>query len=97
GVLYKRCLRVIFPAMRSLKRVRIGVRRFVFAPSNIIILYLALTAAVALAQSYRGEAVAVVQRAEPLEFSRMRFLAFAFGREGPMDTPLSTPPVMGRE
>jgi len=27
----------------------------------------------------------------------MRFLTFAFGREGPMDAPLRTPPVMGRE
>jgi len=49
------------------------------------------------AQNYRGEAVPVAQRVDPIEFSRLRFLTFAFGREGPMDTPLPTPPVMGRE
>jgi hypothetical protein len=49
------------------------------------------------AQNYRGEAVPVVERANPIEFSRLRFLTFAFGREGPMDTPLRTPPVTGRE
>jgi len=51
----------------------------------------------AIAQDYRGEAVPITQRADPLEFSRMRFLTFAFGREGPTDAPLPTPPVMGRE
>jgi hypothetical protein len=50
-----------------------------------------------LAQGFRGEAVPVVQRAAPVEFSRLRFLTFVFGHEGPMDTPLTSPPVMGRE
>lgn len=49
------------------------------------------------AQTYRGEAVPVAQRVEPVEFSRLRFLTFVFGREGPMDAPLRTPPVMGRQ
>jgi len=49
------------------------------------------------AQNYRGQAVPVTERQDPLEFSRLRFLTFAFGHEGPMDTPLSTPPVAGRE
>src|SRR5438093_6892372 len=44
-----------------------------------------------------AEAVPVVDRVDPVEFSRLRFLTFAFGREGPMDAPLSTPPVAGRE
>src|SRR5262245_61119323 len=48
------------------------------------------------AQSYRGEAVPVVERANPVEFSRLRFLTLTFGHEGPMDAPLRTPPVMGR-
>src|SRR5262249_23512479 len=38
-----------------------------------------------------------VERVDPVEFSRLRFLTFAFGREGPMDAPLPTPPVAGRE
>jgi len=50
-----------------------------------------------LAQNYRGEAVPVVERVDPIEFSRMRFLTFVFGHEGPMDMPLTTPPVAGRE
>src|SRR5262249_27079277 len=58
---------------------------------------LTLSAVVADAQSYRGEAVPVIARSNPIEFSRLRFLTFVFGREGPMDTPLSTPPVAGRE
>src|SRR5439155_1718163 len=49
------------------------------------------------AQNYRGEAVPGVERADPVEFSRLRFLTFVFGREGPMDAPLRTPPVTGRE
>src|SRR5262245_47931041 len=52
---------------------------------------------VATAQNYRGEAVPVGTRTEPIEFSQLRFLTFVFGREGPMDAPLSTPPVSGRE
>jgi len=32
-----------------------------------------------------------------LEFSRLRFLTFVFGHEGPMDAPLTTPPVIRRE
>jgi hypothetical protein len=39
----------------------------------------------------------VIQRVDPVEFSRLRFLTFAFGREGPMEAPLSTAPVTGRE
>src|SRR5215470_552969 len=58
---------------------------------------LAITSVAANAQSYRGQAATVIRRREPVEFSRMRLLTFAFGREGPMDTPLSTPPVAGRE
>ncbi len=54
-------------------------------------------AASIFAQNYRGEAVPVVERVDPIELSRMRFLTFAFGHEGPMDTPLTTPPVVGRE
>jgi hypothetical protein len=54
-------------------------------------------AASILAQNYRGEAVPVIERVDPIELSRMRFLTFAFGHEGPMDTPLKTPPVAGRE
>jgi hypothetical protein len=49
------------------------------------------------AQGFRGEAVPVVQRATAVGFSRLRFLTFVFGHEGPMDTPLASPPVMGRE
>jgi hypothetical protein len=77
-------------------RVRIASRRSISVFSGSI-LYLVLMGAIALAQSYRGEALSVAQRAAPIEFSRLRFLTVAFGREGPMDTPLSTPPVMGRE
>ena len=61
------------------------------------ILFIGLASALPAAQNYRGEAVPVAQRADPVEFSRLRFLTFVFGREGPMDAPLSTPPVMGRE
>jgi hypothetical protein len=61
------------------------------------ILFIGLACTFSIAQNYRGEALPVAQRADPVEFSRLRFLTFAFGREGPMDAPLSTPPVMGRE
>ena len=60
-------------------------------------MYLTVLGASASAQSYRGVALSVAQRTVPVEFSRLRFLTFAFGREGAMDAPLSTPPVMGRE
>src|SRR5882757_4729692 len=63
----------------------------------VVMVGLSLITTNAFAQSFRGEAVPVVQRAVPVEFSRLRFLTFVFGHEGPMDTPLSTPPVMGRE
>lgn len=53
--------------------------------------------ALTLAQSFRGEAVPVAQRAVPVEFSRLRFLTFVFGHEGPMDSPLTSSPVTGRE
>ncbi|HEX5000646.1 MAG TPA: hypothetical protein VFY29_20650 [Terriglobia bacterium] len=49
------------------------------------------------AQNYRGEAVPVAERVDPVSFSRIRFLTFAFGREGPSATPLTTQPVAGRE
>jgi hypothetical protein len=49
------------------------------------------------AQNYRGQAVPVTQRRDPVELSRFRFLTFVFGHEGPMDTPLQTPAVAGRE
>jgi len=58
---------------------------------------LLLTDSIAGAQNYRGEAIPVLQRIDPVEFSRVRFLTFAFGREGPSDSPLPTPPVAGRE
>jgi hypothetical protein len=50
-----------------------------------------------VAQNYRGEAVQIAVRAEPVEFSRLRFLRFVFGREGPMDAPLPSFPVSGHE
>ena len=53
--------------------------------------------AVAYAQDYRGQAVPVTRPADPVEFSRARFLTLVFGREGPMDAPLRTAPVSGRE
>jgi len=49
------------------------------------------------AQSYRGQAIPVAGRANPIEFSRLRFLTLTFGHEGPMDAPLRTTPVIGRE
>ena len=49
------------------------------------------------AQTFRGTAVQIAGRAEPVELLRFRFLTFAFGHEGPMDTPLSTRPVNGRQ
>ncbi len=64
---------------------------------RLLLVWLSLTVTVASAQNYRGEAIPVIQRVDPIEFSRLRFLTFAFGHEGPMDTPLSTPPVIGRE
>jgi hypothetical protein len=65
---------------------------------KLLICLFCLSAAISvLAQSYRGEAVPVIERVDPVELSRMRFLTFVFGHEGPMDTPLTTPPVAGRE
>src|SRR5688572_27581159 len=84
------------PLIVDPNRVKIGLRQSVFVFSSGI-LCLALMGGIARAQSYRGEALSVEQRAVPVEFSSLRFLTFAFGREGPMDVPLSTPPVMGRE
>ena len=63
----------------------------------ILILIPLIPCARSLAQSFRGEAVPIVQQATPAEFSRLRFLTFVFGREGPMDAPLNSAPVMGRE
>src|SRR4051812_24119791 len=65
--------------------------------SALLVIGMLFLSVAALAQNYRGEAVPVVLRVDPIEFSRFRFLTFAFGREGPMDTPLATPPVAGRE
>src|SRR4030095_1699466 len=70
---------------------------FQFLSGTFLFICLALSAVIADAQSYRGEAVPVVARSNPIEFSRLRFLTFVFGREGPMDAPLSTTPVAGRE
>ena len=64
---------------------------------QLVFICLTLSCIIAQAQSYRGEAVPVVTRNNAIEFSRLRFLTFVFGREGPMDAPLSTPPVAGRE
>src|SRR5262245_8318313 len=99
GRLEERCLALTRPPLQSscprgtvtlmdtAKRTRYG----------LLLIFLALTATVADAQNYRGEAVPVMQRVDLGEFLRLRFLTFAFGHEGPMDTPLSTPPVAGRE
>jgi len=70
---------------------------FQFSFGTFLFIFLTLSGALASAQSYRGEAVPVVARSNPIEFSRLRFLTFVFGREGPMDAPLSTAPVAGRE
>ena len=64
---------------------------------GLILFWSALGSTVASGQNYRGEALPVVQRVDPVEFSRLRFLTFTFGHEGPMDVPLRTPPVAGRE
>src|SRR5262245_3064861 len=64
---------------------------------TLLFICLTLNGVVAKAQNYRDEAVPVVSRTNPVEFLRLRFLTFVFGREGPMDAPLSTPPVAGRE
>jgi hypothetical protein len=74
-----------------------SLTNFQFSSGTFLFICLALSAVVADAQSYRGEAVPVVARSNPIEFSRLRFLTFVFGREGPMDAPLSTTPVAGRE
>jgi hypothetical protein len=65
--------------------------------AGVITIVFALMAGTANAQNYRGQAVPVVQRVDPVELSRFRFLTFVFGREGPMDTPLQAAPVAGRE
>jgi hypothetical protein len=67
-----------------------SLTNFQFSSGTFLFICLALSAVVADAQSYRGEAVPVVARSNPIEFSRLRFLTFVFGREGPMDAPLST-------
>jgi hypothetical protein len=58
---------------------------------------LVLVATVASAQTYRGEAIPVIQRVDPVEILQLRFLTFTFGREGPMDMPLATPPIANNE
>jgi hypothetical protein len=63
----------------------------------VSVILLVLVATVASAQTYRGEAIPVIQRVDPVEISQLRFLTFTFGREGPMDMPLAAPPVAGDE
>jgi hypothetical protein len=63
----------------------------------LVAVVLGLGCTAASAQTYRGEAIPLVQRVDPVEFLRLRFLMLTFGREGPMDAPVSTPPVAGRE
>jgi hypothetical protein len=60
-------------------------------------LWLLLLLGLAPAQDYRGDAVPVAERTDPIAFYRLRFLTFAFGHEGPMEMPLSTTPVTGHE
>ena len=48
-------------------------------------------------QDFRGEAIRVTTPVDPVELSEFRFLTFTFGREGPMETPLKTLPVRGRD
>ena len=67
------------------------------AARGLLLAGVALGLAQAAAQTFRGTAVPVVGRADPVELLRFRFLTFAFGHEGPMDTPLSTRPVSGRQ
>jgi hypothetical protein len=62
-----------------------------------LLVVLALPAAVVTAQDYRGEAVPIVEAPAAAELSRFRLLTFTFGREGPMDMPLRSTPVSGRE
>jgi len=90
------CPPVIFHVMSAGNSAWTGLRWHRVALFGII-LSMAPPIGFMLAQNFRGEALPVVQRAAPVEFSRLRFLTFVFGREGPMDTPLSSPPVMGRE
>jgi hypothetical protein len=64
---------------------------------SLLLVMLVLCAGIVGAQSYRGEANTIIHRADPVEFLRIRFLTFAFGREGPMDAPAPMPPVGDRE
>jgi hypothetical protein len=64
---------------------------------SLVFANLLFSARTSSAQSYRGEAVPVVARSRAIEFDRLRFLTPTFGHEGPMDAPLRTSPVMGRE
>src|SRR5437667_11375394 len=64
---------------------------------GLMLVWMGLAGVVTNAQNYRGEAVPVIERVNSVEFSQLRFLTFAFGREGPMDAPLPTTPVAGRE
>src|SRR5262245_2630023 len=73
------------------------VRNFIVFSCTIALAWQAFAGPVAGAQDYRGEAVPVIERTDAVEFLRLNFLTFAFGREGPMDAPLRTPPVAGRE
>jgi hypothetical protein len=72
------------------------------AKRNVVAILIFVGAALAArpgqAQSYRGEAVPVVVRANSIEFlDDLEFLTLAYGHGGPMYAPLDTPPVMGRE
>ena len=58
---------------------------------------LVLVATRASAQVFRGEAIPVTTSVDPVELSEFRFLTFTFGRKGPMETPLRTLTVRGRE
>src|SRR6185436_20819680 len=68
--------------------------RFVLLSGAICLL---LTNSQLRSQTAAGQAIPVVQRQDPAELIRMRFLTLVFGREGPMDAPLLTTPVTGRE
>src|SRR5262249_308961 len=58
-------------------RMKIGNRLLIL---HLLFIFLMLSGTLANAQSYRGEAVPVVARSNPIEFSRLRFLTFVFGR-----------------
>jgi hypothetical protein len=73
------------------------VRRRNLAVLVFSVIPLMLTSSRAMSQIFAGEAIPVVQRTDPPQLLRFRFLALVFGREGPMDTALASAPVMGHE